>query len=156
MGKGKTERKEGNEKIEAVAVQEAVGLEEQPPGRVLFTQEGLKPLSRGKVRSGWKEGRGNGARGEGRRKGAGKVSRGELRRETGHGHGARAWPGEGWRQRLGPSGAGSVTREARGRWRAHAEVGRQRQAGERGEGREGSAGIRRLDSVGPSGAAWGA
>lgn len=51
------------------------------------------------------------------------MSRGELRRETGRDEGARAWPGEGWGRRLGPIGAGSCTREARGRWRAARRAG---------------------------------
>lgn len=114
------ERKE----IEAVAVQrekrqsglEGRGREEQPPGRVLFTLEELKPLRRGKLRTGWKERRGNGTRGE-RDAREGKPA-GELRRETGPGQ-ARG-PG---RERGGdPSGARSGAREARGRWRAARRV----------------------------------
>lgn len=72
------------------------GPREQSPGRVLFTLEDLKPLSRGKVRSDWKERRerrgGRGGKGErgrgGKGKGSIKVRRGELQREAGQGRGS--------------------------------------------------------------------
>lgn len=96
-----------NKEIEAVAVLgekrqsglEGRSREEQPPGRVLFTLEDLKPLSRGKLRTNWKERRGNRTRGE---RGAREGETGR-RAPTGNrpGPGARAWPGEGWGPKRG-------------------------------------------------------
>lgn len=148
-----------NKEIEAVAVLgekrqsglEGRSREEQPPGRVLFTLEDLKQLSRGKLRTNWKERRGNRTRGGKGREG------GRNRAESSDGKPART-------RRAGLARRGVGTQagpeealeklEGAGGWRA--ESGRQRQAGERGEGGEGSTGTRRQGSMGPSGAAWGA
>lgn len=88
--------------------------ERQPPGRVLFTLEDLKPLRRGKVRSDWKGSRGNGARRDGAGEGHGKVSRGALRREA---DGVEAREPEPEPERGGDGGGGRARAERRGRSR---------------------------------------